>query len=344
MRSMWHAVVAVVTAATAWAHDPGLSSATIRRSGDATFVQVALANADAALLLPQLDADGDRSLSGEELLRGDTAAAALRVGWTLAGRPAALVTGLRLAENRDLEFALTFDGAADSAFAVPALAQLSRSHRHYVVQVDARGLVLAEALLSPTSPGMVLDTVGAGAGSSFFLLGIEHILIGYDHICFLLGLLLLGGGWRRAAATITAFTVAHSVTLAAASLDLLRLPGALVESVIAASIVWVAFENVLRRQPMARWWPAFGFGLVHGFGFASVLADLRVGAGDIVAPLLAFNLGVEAGQLAIAAVVLPLLAVAARRGRGRRVMVVGSVAVALPGLWWLCERLPGVFA
>ncbi|MBK8097237.1 MAG: HupE/UreJ family protein [Planctomycetes bacterium] len=343
MRSRWMMVVAA-TAATALAHDPGLSSATIRRSGEAMTVQVALANADAALLLSKLDTDGDRALVPAELQLDGAATVTLCGGWTLAGLPAARVADLRLAENRDVEFMLTFAGAADGEFAVPALAYLSRSHRHYVVQLAEPGGVIAEALLSPAMPGLVLTAATAGTGSSFFLLGIEHILIGYDHICFLFGLLLLGGGWRRAAMTITAFTLAHSLTLAAASLGVLRLPSAMVESVIAASIVWVALENVLRRQPMARHWPAFGFGLVHGFGFASVLTDLRVGAGDIVAPLLAFNLGVEVGQLAIAALVLPLLAVAARRGHGRRVMTFGSLAVALPGLWWLCERLPGVFA
>jgi HupE / UreJ protein len=120
---------------------------------------------------------------------------------------------------------------------------------------------------------------------------------------------------------VTSFTLAHSLTLALATMELVRLPSVWVESLIALSIVYVGVENILRRDPTRRWLLTFGFGLVHGFGFASVLQDLGIGAGGGPAaiPLLSFNLGVEAGQLAIVALVLPLTWAGSRGRAPRRV-------------------------
>ena len=184
--------------------------------------------------------------------------------------------------------------------------------------------------------------------TSFFALGVEHILTGYDHLLFLAALLLVCANFKEAATVITCFTVAHSITLALAALDIVRLPSQAVEAVIAASIVYVAMENVLRlgkgRQRLA--WRAavtFAFGLVHGLGFASVLRELGLGMapGGVVMPLLKFNLGVEAGQLAVAAVVFPLIILARRRGPlvERRLVPAFSALIALAGAWWLFERV-----
>ena len=183
---------------------------------------------------------------------------------------------------------------------------------------------------------------------SFFALGVEHILTGYDHLLFLAALLLVCASFREAVTVITCFTVAHSVTLALASLDLVRLPSRVVEAVIAASIVYVALENILRvgkpRQRLA--WRAavtFAFGLVHGLGFASVLRELGLGSapGAVLMPLLKFNLGVEVGQVGVAAVVFPLLLLAKRRGPiAERLLVPAcSLLIALAGTWWLVDRV-----
>jgi hydrogenase/urease accessory protein HupE len=185
---------------------------------------------------------------------------------------------------------------------------------------------------------------------SFFRLGIEHILTGYDHLLFLAALLLVCASFREAATVITCFTVAHSITLALAALDVVRLPSRIVESVIAASIVYVAMENVLglgktnaRRRLAWRAAVTFAFGLVHGLGFASVLRDLGLGStpGGVVAPLLKFNLGVEAGQLAVASVVFPLILFARRRVAVTEQWLVPacSVLIAAAGAWWLFERV-----
>lgn len=188
----------------------------------------------------------------------------------------------------------------------------------------------------------------AAAPVSFFHLGVEHILTGYDHLLFLAALLLVCTSFREAAIIITCFTVAHSVTLALAALDVVRLPSRAVEAVIAASIVYVALENVLRfgknRRRLA--WRAgvtFAFGLVHGLGFASVLRELGLGSapGGVALPLLKFNLGVETGQVVVAAVVFPLIVAARRRGPmlERRFVPACSILIALAGAWWLVERV-----
>lgn len=178
----------------------------------------------------------------------------------------------------------------------------------------------------------------------FLLLGIEHIFTGYDHLLFLFGLLLVCTRWQSLVLIVTSFTLGHSLTLALATFNLLQPPAALVEPIIAATILFVGAENLWRRgeEPKARWLVTLIFGLVHGFGFASVLRDLGVGRdGDGIAlPLLGFNLGVETGQLCFAAIVLPLIWTLRRHPVFVRRWIPGmSVVIALFGLYWLVERL-----
>ena len=175
---------------------------------------------------------------------------------------------------------------------------------------------------------------------SFFRLGIEHILTGYDHLLFLGALLLRGGRLLSLFKIITAFTVAHSITLALAVFGLLAVPGRLVECVIAASIVYVALENVfLRDAPSQRWVVSFLFGLVHGFGFASALSPLHLPPRHLALALLGFNLGVEGGQALVVALLLPILVWLRGSSWERRAVRTASCAVALLGLIWFVERL-----
>ncbi len=145
---------------------------------------------------------------------------------------------------------------------------------------------------------------------SFFLLGVEHIIIGWDHLLFLLCLLLGGGRLGRLVQVVTAFTVGHSVTLIAAALDVVAISSRIVESAIALSIAYVAAENILLRgrSMSMRWLVALVFGFVHGFGFASVLTETGLPRETLIWSLLAFNLGVEAGQLMVVGCAIPLLA------------------------------------
>lgn len=183
---------------------------------------------------------------------------------------------------------------------------------------------------------------------SFFLFGVEHIITGYDHLLFLAALLLACATFREAATIITCFTIAHSITLALAALDVVRLPGAIVEPLIALSIVYVAIENLISTPTL---WRRAAitcfFGLIHGLGFASALRDIGLGdiPGGVVWPLLRFNLGVEAGQLCVAAALLPLLLWAKRTERlSRSIVPVGSSLVALVGAYWLVTRVVSQFA
>jgi hydrogenase/urease accessory protein HupE len=188
------------------------------------------------------------------------------------------------------------------------------------------------------------------AARRFLLLGIEHIFTGYDHIAFLLGLLLLGGTFRELVKVVTAFTVAHSVTLALATLEVVRIGPRVVEPLIAASIVYVAVENLwaLRSAEARaaavrhRWLLTLGFGFVHGFGFADALQKLHLPRSGIAAALFTFNLGVEVGQVCIVALALPALSQLRRaRGFDPAWLRAASACVGALGLFWLVQRLAG---
>jgi hydrogenase/urease accessory protein HupE len=178
---------------------------------------------------------------------------------------------------------------------------------------------------------------------AFIRLGVEHIWTGYDHLLFLFALLVVCRSFRSIVAIVSCFTLAHSLTLALATLEIVNLPSRLVEPAIAASIVYVGAENLLRRgaEPRGRWALTFAFGLIHGFGFASVLRDLGVGRGaqGIAMPLFTFNLGVEIGQIVVAAVVLPIVwQLRKREGFVRFGVPVLSAVVTLAGLYWFLTR------
>ncbi|HYJ04936.1 MAG TPA: HupE/UreJ family protein [Chthoniobacterales bacterium] len=174
-------------------------------------------------------------------------------------------------------------------------------------------------LLRPDAPSFVLGKEDAGpAAAGYFVLGVEHILLGIDHLLFVLALVLIVRGVGLLVKTITAFTIAHSITLALATLGVVNVASAPVEAVIALSIVFVAAEIVRSRRGQcglterAPWLVAGLFGLLHGFGFAGALSEVGLPANDIPLALLLFNVGVEAGQLAFVAVVLAILAVMRR--------------------------------
>jgi hydrogenase/urease accessory protein HupE len=172
--------------------------------------------------------------------------------------------------------------------------------------------------------------------------GVHHILIGPDHILFLVGLLLLGGSMRRLVLIVTGFTVAHSLTLTLAALNILSPPAWVIEPAIALSIVYVGVDNLLVRQGRdVRAWLALGFGFIHGFGFANVLRDMGLPARALGWSLFSFNVGVEIGQLAIVSVVATVLAAVRSRSEalGRRIAVVGSVVVIVMGAFWFIQRV-----
>lgn len=185
----------------------------------------------------------------------------------------------------------------------------------------------------------VRKEVASGSFTSFFPLGIEHILTGYDHLLFLLALVLRGGRLKSLLAIVTAFTIAHSITLALAALNIVLLPDRLVEATIALSIAYVAAENLLLKRPVShRWAVSFLFGLMHGFGFSSVLRELGLPHDGLVWSLLGFNLGVETGQAVAVAIILPLLLWLRRTQWEARAVRGASVVVLVVGLGLFVQR------
>jgi hydrogenase/urease accessory protein HupE len=180
----------------------------------------------------------------------------------------------------------------------------------------------------------------------FLAAGIEHIFLGYDHIAFLLAVILWGQTLWPLVKVVTAFTIAHSITLSLAALNIFAIPSAIVEPAIAASIMFVAAENFFSRNIDRRWLVTFLFGLVHGFGFASALSEIGLPTNALVPALAAFNVGVEIGQVAIVALVFPLLLLAdrmiagggGRKGRQPSLVYTCSAVIFALGLYWLVER------
>jgi hypothetical protein len=185
----------------------------------------------------------------------------------------------------------------------------------------------------------VATTADSGHVGNFFLLGIEHILTGYDHLLFLLALILRGGNLWSLFKIITAFTIAHSITLALAALNIVMLPERLVEATIALSIAYVAAENLFMRKAVShRWAVSFLFGLVHGFGFSNVLRELGLPKEGLIWSLLNFNLGVETGQAVAVLIAVPILFWLRKFKWEPRAVVAMSVAVLAVGLVLFVER------
>jgi hydrogenase/urease accessory protein HupE len=176
----------------------------------------------------------------------------------------------------------------------------------------------------------------------FLPAGIHHILVGPDHLLFLVGLLLLGGTVRQLAVIVTSFTVAHSITLSLAALNIVSPPARLIEPAIALSIVYVGADNLLKRDGRdVRAWIAFAFGFVHGFGFANVLREMDLPARALGWSLFSFNVGVEIGQLLVVAVVATALAALRARSEaaGRQLAFAGSIVVMAAGAFWFVQRV-----
>ncbi len=182
------------------------------------------------------------------------------------------------------------------------------------------------------------ETGGSGALLEFLKLGVIHIFTGYDHVAFLLGLLIMGGRLVTIVKIVSAFTLAHSVTLTLAALGAVSVPPALIEAGIALSIVYVAVENLFWPSFDRRWLVSFCFGLVHGFGFAAVLAEMHLPRSGLAASLVSFNIGVEVGQIVVVLLVVPPLWLVARtRAHGAMTRSVSALLLCL-GLFWLWER------
>lgn len=368
MRWLAQILWALLLPAAAWAHKPSDSYLTLRADGGAQVTarwDIALRDLDYVL---ELDRDGNgvltwgevRSRSGEITQYATQRLALSAAGEACTWQPAAplqldrhsdgtyavlsLAAGCRsLASGVQLKYSLFFD--------------VDPSHRGLVQW--APGAAGSQALVFAADSAVQPLAVSAPSAwdtlRQYVAEGTWHIWIGYDHILFLLALLLpavlvrSAGGWQPAPSlqrslievvkVVTAFTLAHSVTLSLAALGVVSLPSRLVESTIAASVVLAALNNLRGTIGNRRWVMAFVFGLIHGFGFASVLADLGLPQGALALALVGFNLGVELGQVAIVAVFVPVAFALRRTTFYRRgVLTFGSLAVALVAAYWFTQR------
>jgi hypothetical protein len=356
-------------AAPALAHKPSDSYLTLQVDGERIEGRwdIALRDLDVAL---GLDADGDGRLTWAELQARHAAIAAYalsRLSVAGSGLPCTLKAGSQLLDDHTDG---TYTVLPLQGTCAVAPAELTIAYRLFAdTDAQHRGLLRLGGTTIILGGDRAVQTVplaGAAGGAQFLSYlrhGAWHIWIGFDHVLFLVSLLLpavllrQGGAWQQVGhlrdtttdvlKTVTAFTLSHSLTLALAVLGVAAPPSRLVESAIAASVAVTALNNVWPILPGPRWAAAFMFGLVHGFGFAGVLADLGLPAGAVVLSLLGFNAGVELGQLAIVAAVLPPAFLLRRTWAYRRVLVPGaSLAIALAAVVWLGERafnltLPG---
>jgi hypothetical protein len=366
------ALWALLLSGAALAHKPSDSYLSLAADGAVLSGRwdIALRDLDTAI---GLDADGDGNITWGEL-RAHHADIARLASAHLAvradGQACSLVVGAQLVDEHT-DGAYTVLPLTVTCPRAPAVldigyslfADIDPQHRG-LLNLAANGASRA-AILGPQAPQQAFALAQVNRWQQFLDYaadGVWHIWIGFDHILFLLSLLLPAvGTWaarghgraravwqpvpRLAVAVwevlriVTAFTLAHSITLSLATLGWVALPSRLVESTIAASVVLAALNNVFPFFQGRRWMVAFGFGLVHGFGFASVLADLGLPREALALALVGFNLGVEGGQLAIVAAFLPL-AYALRQGLFYRRVVLwgGSLAIAAVAAAWFVER------
>jgi hypothetical protein len=358
-------LVVALLSAPALAHKPSDAYLTLERNGDALSgrFDFALRDLDNALTL---DANGDGEITwGEVRVRHPAIVAYVqeRVAVASGGERCALsVTDHALDTHTDGTYAVLML-AASCPHPGPTLAvdyrvffDIDPQHRgllNFVEQGKSRSVVF-----SADKPQWVVGGDAAGPLrqlATYVHEGIWHIWLGFDHILFLVSLLLPAvlvlrdGAWRPAvsfraafidvAKVVTAFTLAHSITLSLAALGLVSLPSRWVESAIALSVVLAALNNLFPVVANGRWIAAFGFGLLHGFGFASALSDLGLPTGSLALSLAGFNIGVELGQLAIVAAFLPLAYAMRGTWTYRRVILAGgSAAIAAIAGVWLVER------
>ncbi len=362
------AALAGLAPRAAWAHDEAVSSSDVEILGTQVTwkVDVGLAGLAKALHLPVAEGAIDESalnlaapamgryLSQGVQVRVDGVALPATVGPSQPLYEPAITDGRPVLARVSQRLSFTSQSPLRACTAkVSFFADLTSQHRALVrVSWGAevrRYMRLGSGTLD-LAPGQPAHSAWSTA-REFLAWGVHHIFLGYDHIAFLLALLLAVTRLADLLKIVTSFTVAHSLTLLLSALSVVRVSAAASEVLIAMSIVYVALENLVARDKRLprRWLVTFGFGLVHGLGFATELRTrLDEVSGTVLWPVLSFNLGVEVGQVAIVAAVFPLL-VFLRKGptdrvgeaRQRRLAVAGSIPIALLGLYWVISRLGG---
>jgi len=344
----------------AFAHAVGVSSGEYRVDGKVLYGDIGMAGRELARWLPAIDTNHDDAIDSDELAAGqETLARALASGLTVQADakvcPGSLDRTWVLEGEGGVVFQVRYtcsEVPGRLTLAMPMLDGLAAGHRH-LARVFRAGQAQAKVLdrthatwdladpraSSSSAPSSDASTAGS-LGWSMLKLGVEHILTGADHLVFLLGLILVGGSFRSLLGVVTAFTLAHSITLALAALSIFAPSPLFVEPAIALSIAYVGIENLFVKDASKRWRITFPFGLIHGFGFAGALRQIALPHAQLPIALVSFNLGVELGQLAVLSLALPLT-LAARRAPwfGERGAKFVSIAIAAGGAVLFIVRL-----
>ena len=354
-RAIRHAlggVLAMLAACQAYAHNAGVSTSRIAIHGRAVALEINALGRDYEKAADVRIAEGTGQVNPVAL----AVMAPSILGYVgahiavLAGsqRCSAGPATAKAADTHVLiAMAWTCPPEGDLRYRVTLFQDVDPAARHLAVIATERGE--HELAIDKNTPEIALTGEGASVWQivgRFVAAGIEHIFLGYDHIAFLLAVILWGRRLWPLIKVVTAFTVAHSLTLLLAVLDVMRLPSSVVEPLIAATILYVAAENFFVRDIGKRWRATFLLGLVHGFGFAGALREYGLPDGALVPALAAFNIGVEIGQVAIVALIFPLLllsdrvdvAAGGKRERHASLLYACSAVILAFGLYWLIER------
>lgn len=347
-------VAAMIVSASASSHEVGLSRGTYSVEADRLHAEIVLSRREAIAATPSLDTDRDGQVTEDEVVAARASITKTIVDRVLvvsADTPCAgSLDAVTLAEQDGIVFRATYTCPSPIAHAkieFALLDDLAHGHRHIARSIG--GAQVIEKVISRSQRTFELDASGAGLPPaqppqrdrrSIFLLGVEHILTGYDHLVFLLGLVLVGGRWRSLLWVVTAFTVAHSITLGLASLGVWAPRSSIIEPAIALSIAYVGVENFFVKNAEKRWRITFPFGLIHGFGFAGALREVALPRADVPAALFLFNAGVEVGQLGVLALVLPLLALLRKQRWFEKFGVrAASAVIVIAGVAWFVVRI-----
>jgi hydrogenase/urease accessory protein HupE len=341
----------------------GLTSRTFAHSAPFSYLDLKIGTdaIEGALVVHDFDAAHDLGIADPTRLHDVAFAAGYRDMLTrlMASRLGILADGQRrgigwsnletLPERQSLRLTFRIAGPPPGRLRVEAVLFPYDPVHQTFINIYEQGTLRHQSIISVDRPSFDYYA-GSVQGTwavirTFVASGVEHILIGPDHVLFLVGLLLLGGSLKTLVTIVTAFTIGHSVTLSLAALDLFSPPARIIEPAIALSIIFVGADNLLVRRAQAprdiRAFVAAVFGLVHGFGFASVLKEFGLPPTALGWSLFSFNLGVEIGQLGIVLVVASALSAIRRRNpiAGDWLAITGSVIVVLAGGYWFVERV-----
>jgi len=349
--------IAIWMAGAAQAHQVNLSTARVELRPDRSVaVQVALKGSDVDRLAGTQIYDAQKDLADPAKVAASAGPIAAYVSAHVSvagtdGKDCARGAPEVMPDGDGVIVRIAFscqDVPGDLVYRSTVLTASDKSARQ-VVLIGA-GENAPQALLDDTHSTLTISAPAPSVWSTmqrYLITGIEHIFLGYDHIAFLVAIVLWARRLVPVIKVVTAFTIAHSITLSLAALQIVVIPSAIVEPAIAASIIFVAVENFFSRNVDGRWKVTFAFGLIHGFGFAGALQEMGLPANAVVPALAAFNIGVEIGQVAIVSIVVPALILLDRLFAADRTKPVRAAAlvytlsavITVLGSYWLVTRV-----